>query len=155
DAQVFRRYSTIVIETKAGRRVEGLARREDDRSIDIRTASGELESFLKPDLKEVKREERSLMPSYASMSAAELDDLVAYLRTLRAIPPVEERERTRPIGGLSENTAFFNRPERDAEEKSDAIVEALEIPQGATVADLGAGTGYFTWRLAQRVGAQG
>jgi ubiquinone/menaquinone biosynthesis C-methylase UbiE len=95
------------------------------------------------------------MPSYASLSTAELDDLVAYLRTLRAIPPVEERERTRAIGGLSENVAFFNRPGRDAEERSDAIVEALEIPAGATVADVGAGTGYFTWRLAQRAGAKG
>src|SRR5262245_61546538 len=153
--QVFRRYFTIVIETKAGQRLEGLLRQEDDRSIEIRDAAGEVKSFLKQDLKDVKREERSLMPSYAALSAAELDDLVAYLRTLRAIPPVDERERTRAIGGLTDNTPFFNRPERNEEERSDAIVAALEIPVGASVADVGAGTGYFTWRLAQRVGPAG
>lgn len=131
-------------------------RNEDDRSIQIRDIGGQLTSLLKEELRSLKREERSLMPSYAAtLSAAELDDLVAYLRTLRAIPPVEALERTRSIGGLSENVAFFNRPERDAEERSDAIVEALEIPPGATVADLGAGTGYFTWRLARQVGPNG
>jgi putative heme-binding domain-containing protein len=154
-AQVFRRYFAVVVETKTGARVEGLARAEDERVIEIRDASGQIRSFLKQDVKEVRREERSLMPSYGSLSPGDLDDLVAYLRTLRAIPPVEERERTRPIGGLSENVAFFNRPERDAQERSDAIVDALEIPQDATVADIGAGTGYFTWRLAQRVGPNG
>jgi len=153
--QVFRRYFTVVIETRAGQKLEGLARREDDRSIEIRDATGQLLSFLKQDLKEVKREERSLMPSYASLSAGELDDLVAYLRTLHAIPPVEERERTRAIGGLTDNTPFFNRPERNDEERSDAIVDALEIPEGAAIADIGAGTGYFTWRLAKKVGPAG
>lgn len=153
--QVFRRYFTVVIETTTGQRIEGLEQREDDRSIEIRDAGGQLKSFLKQDLKDVRREERSLMPSYATLPPAALDDLVAYLRTLRAIPPVEERERTRAIGELTENVAFFDRPGRDAEEKTDAILDALEIPAGATVADVGAGTGYFTWRLAQRVGPNG
>lgn len=153
--QVFRRYFTVVIETRAGQKLEGLSRREDDRSIEIRDTTGQLKSFLKQDLKEVKREERSLMPSYASLSAGDLDDLVAYLRTLRTIPPVEERERTRAIGGLTDNTPFFDRPERNDEERSDAIVDALEIPGGAAIADIGAGTGYFTWRLAKKVGPAG
>jgi putative heme-binding domain-containing protein len=155
NGQVFRRYFTVVIETKTGQRAEGLAHSENERSIEIRDANGELRSFLKQDLKDVKREERSLMPSYASLSAGELDDIVAYLRTLRAIPPVEERERTRAIGGLTDNTPFFNRPARNDEERSDAIVDALEIPAGAVVADVGAGTGHFTWRLAQKVGPTG
>jgi precorrin-6B methylase 2/mono/diheme cytochrome c family protein len=88
-------------------------------------------------------------------SAAEIDHLVAYLRTLRSIWPSEPGERTRSISTVSENVAFFNRPERDAEERSDALVKALEIPEGASVADIGAGTGYFTWRLAQLVGPKG
>ena len=88
-------------------------------------------------------------------SAAEIDHLVAYLRTLRSIWPSEPGERTRSISTVSENVAFFNRPERDAEERSDALVKALEIPEGASVADIGAGTGYFTWRLAQHAGPMG
>src|SRR5262245_20094740 len=93
--QIFRRYFTVVVETKTGQRVEGITRGEDERAIEIRDVSGELRAFLKQDLKEIKREERSLMPSYESLSAGDLDDLVAYLRTLRAIPPVDARERPR------------------------------------------------------------
>jgi precorrin-6B methylase 2 len=89
------------------------------------------------------------------LPAAEIDHVVAYLRTLRSIPPSEPRERTRSIPTASENVEFFNRPEREAEEKSDALVEALEIPEGGTIADVGAGTGYFTWRLARRAGPAG
>lgn len=156
DAQVFRRYYAVVVETKTGQKTEGLAQSEDEHSIQIRDTSRQLLSFLKTDLKGLKREERSLMPSYASkFSAAELDHIVAYLRTLRAIWPVEEQERSRSIGSVSENIPFFTRPERDTEERSEAIVEALEIPEGATVADLGAGTGHFTWRLARKVGPAG
>jgi len=89
------------------------------------------------------------------LSAEEIDHLVAYLRTLRSIPPVDPRERTRTIATTSENVEFFNRPERAAEEKSDELVKALDIREGARIADIGAGTGYFTWRLAQYAGATG
>jgi precorrin-6B methylase 2/mono/diheme cytochrome c family protein len=91
----------------------------------------------------------------STFSAAEIDHLVAYLRTLRSIAPSEPTERTRSIAPVSENVAFFDRPERDAEERSDALVRSLEIREGARVADIGAGTGYFTWRLAQHAGPKG
>jgi len=91
----------------------------------------------------------------ATFSPAEIDHLVAYLRTLRSLPPIEPRERTREISTVSENVEFFNRPERAAEERTDDLIQALEIPEGATVADIGAGTGYFTWRLARQVGSSG
>jgi ubiquinone/menaquinone biosynthesis C-methylase UbiE len=47
------------------------------------------------------------------------------------------------------------RPEREAEEHPDEALDALKIPKGAAVADVGAGVGYFTWRLAERVGPSG
>lgn len=50
---------------------------------------------------------------------------------------------------------WLTRPERDAEEQPDRVVKELNIPKGATVVDLGAGVGYFTWRLAEQVGPQG
>ena len=53
------------------------------------------------------------------------------------------------------HASWLTRPERDEEEQPDRVVEALNIPEGATVVDLGAGVGYFTWRLAKRVGPQG
>jgi SAM-dependent methyltransferase len=47
------------------------------------------------------------------------------------------------------------RPEREAEEAPEQALDAIGIARGATVADIGAGAGYFTWRLAERVGPQG
>jgi len=47
------------------------------------------------------------------------------------------------------------RPEREAEEAPDAALDAIGIRRGDVVADVGAGVGYFTWRLAERVGPSG
>ena len=47
------------------------------------------------------------------------------------------------------------RPERESEEAPDAALDAIGIPKNAAVADIGAGVGYFTWRLATRVGPAG
>jgi ubiquinone/menaquinone biosynthesis C-methylase UbiE len=47
------------------------------------------------------------------------------------------------------------RPERDAEEQPDVALDAIGVAKGSTVADIGAGAGYFTWRLAERVGPSG
>ena len=46
-------------------------------------------------------------------------------------------------------------PDRDDWNKPDVIMDALGIADGATVADLGAGGGWFTIRLARRVGPNG
>jgi ubiquinone/menaquinone biosynthesis C-methylase UbiE len=51
--------------------------------------------------------------------------------------------------------AIFDSPERDAWQKPAELVAALEIAPGSTVADIGAGTGYFQPHLAQAVGAEG
>jgi ubiquinone/menaquinone biosynthesis C-methylase UbiE len=46
-------------------------------------------------------------------------------------------------------------PDRDAWQKPDQIMDALAIADGSTVADIGAGAGWFTIRLARRVGPHG
>lgn len=46
-------------------------------------------------------------------------------------------------------------PDRDAWQKPDQIMDALLIGDGSVVADLGAGGGWFTVRLARRVGPNG
>jgi cyclopropane fatty-acyl-phospholipid synthase-like methyltransferase len=51
----------------------------------------------------------------------------------------------------AEWTAQFDSPERAAWQKPDEVVAALQLTPAMTVADLGAGTGYFTMRLAAAV----
>ncbi len=49
----------------------------------------------------------------------------------------------------------FDDPKRDEWQKPHAVLEALGVTAGQRVADLGAGTGYFTLRLAHHVGEKG
>jgi len=46
-------------------------------------------------------------------------------------------------------------PDRAAWQKPDQIMDALHVAEGSTVADIGAGAGWFTIRLARRVGPNG
>ncbi len=46
-------------------------------------------------------------------------------------------------------------PDRDAWQKPDQVMDALGIADSSVVADLGAGGGWFTIRLARRVGPNG
>ncbi len=46
-------------------------------------------------------------------------------------------------------------PDRDAWQRPDEVMDALGIGEGSVVADLGAGGGWFTIRLADRVGPNG
>jgi SAM-dependent methyltransferase len=47
--------------------------------------------------------------------------------------------------------AHFEAPSRDAWQKPDIVLEALELARNAVVADVGSGTGYFAVRIARRV----
>ena len=47
------------------------------------------------------------------------------------------------------------RPERETEEQPDRALDLIGIVKNSTVADVGAGNGYITWRLAERVGPKG
>ena len=52
-------------------------------------------------------------------------------------------------------SSWLERPERKREEKPDRLIAALDLKPGQVVADLGAGTGYFTRRMARQVGETG
>jgi len=51
--------------------------------------------------------------------------------------------------------AWLDRPEREREEAPSKAIAALKIGPGQTVADIGAGSGYYTVRLADAVGPTG
>lgn len=59
-----------------------------------------------------------------------------------------------PVMG-HQGAGWLERPEREQEERTDLLLAALDLKPGDVVADVGAGSGYFSWRMAQRVGPQG
>lgn len=50
---------------------------------------------------------------------------------------------------------WLERPTREEEERTDLLLKALNLKPGMVVADVGAGSGYFSWRMAQVVGEKG
>lgn len=67
--------------------------------------------------------------------------------------PVTDRAIAPVMGAAGAD--WLTRPDREAEEHPEAALDEIGIPSGATVADVGAGVGFYTLRLAKRVGATG
>ena len=65
------------------------------------------------------------------------------------MPP---RTQDRP---LADRIRSQERPERDEDLKPDEVIKALNLKNGEVVADIGAGTGYFTRRFARAVAPNG
>jgi ubiquinone/menaquinone biosynthesis C-methylase UbiE len=77
------------------------------------------------------------------------------LATALAIPLVAaQQDRGRRLFS-PEELGVLEGPDRDAWQKPDLIMDALGIGEGSVVADVGAGGGWFTVRLARRVGPNG
>jgi protein-L-isoaspartate O-methyltransferase len=70
-----------------------------------------------------------------------------------SVHPVSGREFARPMGVAG--APWLDRPERELEEAPSRALAYLQIAPGSTVADIGAGSGYFTERLARLVGPTG
>ena len=69
------------------------------------------------------------------------------------VHPISGR-RFAPVMGY-QGAEWLERREREQEEEPDVALDVLKIQKGASVADIGAGSGYITERLAARVGATG
>ena len=67
------------------------------------------------------------------------------------------RDFPRPYRSVSKagDTQFSNEAARDEAGEAKFVMDWAGIQQGTTVADIGAGEGYYTIRLAERVGAKG
>jgi SAM-dependent methyltransferase len=73
-----------------------------------------------------------------------------------------QQRGTHPISGRRfagvmgyQGADWLDREERDIEEAPDRALDALDLQPGSTVADIGAGSGYMSVRLARRVGETG
>jgi predicted methyltransferase len=63
-----------------------------------------------------------------------------------------ERETSEPYTG---DLSIFEDPDREKNLQIDRVMELLGIKEGSRVADIGAGSGWFTVRAARRVGERG
>ena len=59
------------------------------------------------------------------------------------------REISHVMGHLG--AGWLERPERERQERTDLLITGLTLSEDFVVADIGAGTGYFTFPVAQRV----
>ena len=77
-------YRQVRVTDHAGLRTAGVLRNEDAWTILLLDTAGRLRAFPKAGLRAVERPEASLMPSFAGrLAPREVDDLVAYLASLR------------------------------------------------------------------------
>jgi putative heme-binding domain-containing protein len=86
NASIVPGYNTVTLVTSEGRRIRGVKINEDAYSIRIMDTSQRLQGYAKEMLREVIKEQGSLMPAFpvARLNDHDLDDLVRFLSTLRA-----------------------------------------------------------------------
>jgi quinoprotein glucose dehydrogenase len=84
EAFVPNKYRAVQLVMKSGSTVSGIRLNEDDLSVQVRDVAGIPRSYLKENIKELRRDKPSLMPSYeTTLSKKDLGDLVAYLNSLK------------------------------------------------------------------------
>ena len=69
------------------------------------------------------------------------------------VHPISGRRFAQTMG--VEGADWLDRAERDQEEDPDRAIDVLKLQKGATVADIGAGSGYMTEKLSKKVGPMG
>jgi ubiquinone/menaquinone biosynthesis C-methylase UbiE len=81
--------------------------------------------------------------------------LVAWVAAAQqpGVHPVSGRVFAQPMG--VQGAPWLERAERQEEEEPDRALRILKIPKGAVVADVGAGSGYMSVRMAKIVGPEG
>src|SRR3954454_25088081 len=71
---------------------------------------------------------------------------------LQTAPPAKRE----PANVMSyEGAAWLEREGRDQQEKPEVVIAAMQLRRGMTVAEIGAGTGYFSRRIGKVVGPRG
>lgn len=87
DASIPENFLQVRVVTRDGRRLGGVRVNEDTFSIQFRDSANRIHSFFKSDLIELHKDwGKSQMPSYRNLlSNEELDDVVAYLISLRGV----------------------------------------------------------------------
>ena len=84
-------------------------------------------------------------------------DASAYQKTRPSADGIGKTYMGREIAGVMgwQAAAWLERPERTREERPDLLLAELKLKPGMVVADIGAGSGYHTRRMAEVVGKTG
>lgn len=97
------------------------------------------------------RHRRPLLATFGVLCAATM--------TWAQTSPAAQRESQAQRGHgrlfAPQDLGMLEGPDREAWQRPDQVMDALGIADGSVVADLGAGGGWFTIRLARRVGPNG
>lgn len=101
-----------------------------------------------------------LLVALSSTAPAQESDDTASIYDQRRPPNFEgigkfyqDREISHVMGHLG--AEWLERDSRESEERPNTLIRLLDIQPGAVIADIGAGTGYFSRRLARATGPEG
>jgi ubiquinone/menaquinone biosynthesis C-methylase UbiE len=95
----------------------------------------------------------AVLLSVGALALAGCDQLMP-VTAERPESAVEFPKPDRPVAKVV-STQFANEDARDERDEAQIVMDLAEIRPGMTVADIGAGEGYYTVRLAERVGGDG
>src|SRR5947209_1903100 len=76
-------FEGVTVVTRQGQKIQGIRINEDTFTLQLRDTNQMIRMFLKEELRSVTYEKKSMMPAYNSLSESDLQNLVAYLVTLR------------------------------------------------------------------------
>lgn len=76
-------YAGVTVTTKAGKKLTGVRANEDTFTVQLRTPDQKFQMFQKDELQQVTPATKSLMPAYNKLTPDQLNDLLAYLHSLR------------------------------------------------------------------------
>ncbi|WP_332812351.1 class I SAM-dependent methyltransferase [Sphingomonas sp.] len=104
---------------------------------------------------------KGIIPAEAARAAAVRRRAIAVIPFLLLVGACEERpakspfpEPQRPVAPIV-SSRYLNEDARDSVGEANRVMELAEIRPGMSVADVGAGEGYYTVRLAPLVGPKG
>ena len=115
------------------------------------------EYFLASEADQKSMLEDPLTASFYNLFAAnDYAQLKSYLkRKYHLLSAEEEKGIDRNEERFLEDFILFNNPRRERWEKTTKIIEALPLKQGDSVADVGAGPGYYSFKFSKIVGDAG
>jgi putative heme-binding domain-containing protein len=91
-------YQGVSVITRDGKRISGVRVNEDTFTVQLRDVSQQFQMFKKSELKDVIHEKNSIMPAYKALPKQDLNDLLAYLVTLRGA--ARTGAETRKVEGI-------------------------------------------------------